>query len=137
MPKYILSINAGSSSLKLSLYSPTKSESHEPLTHLVTASFSSISSAPPAKFSVKPGELDIKPTKEEDVADVGDHAAAFARFLEFLQVECRIDKGDVMYLCHRVVHGGGYDKPIVIDQTSFHQIEALSDLAPLYSLPFC
>ncbi len=131
MPEYILSVNAGSSSLKLSLFSPTKSSSN-PLTHLVTASFSSIS-APPTKFIVKPGELDSKPVKE-DVADIGDHAAAFARFLKLLQTECGVDKKDVAYLCHRIVHGGGHDKPIIVDQTTFHQIETLSDLAPLYGL---
>lgn len=42
-------------------------------------------------------------------------------------------KADIGMICHRVVHGGDYDAPQLIDSTTYHHLEALTDLAPLHN----
>ncbi|KAG6909859.1 hypothetical protein DXG01_014891 [Tephrocybe rancida] len=37
----------------------------------------------------------------------------------------------ILYICHRVVHGGSYSRPVLIDQDAYNHIAALSALAPL------
>lgn len=120
----ILSVNAGSSSLKLSLYSQAVAGRDE-LNLVLTSSFSSISS-PPAKFSFG---SDIT---NETVDSIQNHASAFEYFLEKLQLKGSIDSTRIKYICHRIVHGGDYTQPVEINQESYHHIEQLSDLAPLW-----
>jgi len=133
----ILSVNAGSSSLKISL-SRLSDESartegepdSEPITLLLTSSISSLSS-PPAKFSFDYPSF-VKGVKEEDVPSINDHASAFAHFLDCLKKDASIDRDEIIHVCHRVVHGGDYTDPVIISNESYHHIEKLSDLAPLY-----
>jgi Acetokinase family len=109
----ILSINAGSSSLKISVYSPG--------IHLISScSISSISS-PPAKFSCN--------GKEQKDLDITDHASGFAHFIQYIQQD--IDISQITHICHRVVHGGDYTERVIINDESYHHIQSLSDLAPL------
>lgn len=129
----ILSLNAGSSSLKISLYalSEGKTESNgEPVQLLLTSSVSGIS-APPAKFSFNPSLGDTQAAKDESVESIRDHASAFAHFIERLEKDASIDRNAIRYICHRVVHGGDYVEPVEITEESYHHIEKLSDLAPL------
>jgi len=129
----VLSVNAGSSSLKISLFQvaqgATAIKEAEPVQLLLTSSISGISS-PPAKFSFKIESKDVS-IKNEEVASIKDHATSFAHFLECLQSQASIDRKRIRYLCHRVVHGGDYTEPIEITEESYHHIETLSDLAPL------
>jgi acetate kinase len=132
----ILSVNAGSSSLKISLFrlsnqSGSTQGDHEPVTLLLTSSISNLSS-PPAKFSFDCPSLGDKGVKEEDVSSINDHASAFAHFLDCLKEEASIDRDEIVHVCHRVVHGGDYTEPVIISNESYHHIEKLSDLAPLY-----
>ncbi|KAL4268811.1 putative acetate kinase [Pleurotus pulmonarius] len=136
-----LSVNAGSSSLKISLYAV---HSHEfvlgvdPVALLLTSSISNIS-APPAKFSFKVANADgivseqATDVKDEPVDSIHDHASAFAHFLDYLKKEANIDRERIQRICHRVVHGGNYSDPVIISDESFHHIERLSDLAPLHN----
>lgn len=82
----ILTVNAGSSSLKITLYQVN------PLTVVLSRSVSS--------------------------------------FSEFTQ---SIDPGcPITHICHRIVHGGNYTQPaVIINNQSYHYIQAFSDLAPL------
>jgi acetate kinase len=121
--RLILSVNAGSSSLKISLFRNENNPGDEPITLLLNSSVSNISS-PPAKFSFQHAET--------DVSSISDHASAFAHFLDHLRKEASIDPNEIVYVCHRVVHGGDYTDPVVISDESYHHIEKLSDLAPLY-----
>lgn len=124
-PGLILSVNAGSSSLKISLFRNEKQPGDDPIiTLLLNSSISNISS-PPAKFS-------FQHAKEVDVSSISDHASAFAHFLDYLRKEASIDPNEIVHVCHRVVHGGDYTDPVVISDESYHHIEKLSDLAPLY-----
>lgn len=42
-------------------------------------------------------------------------------------------KEDIAIACHRVVHGGKYDRPKIITEDTYHNLEALRDLAPLHN----
>lgn len=135
---YILSLNTGSSSLKISLYSYHPGQTgnaSEPVSLVLTSSISNIS-APPAQFSfhlASPSSDTSANRKKDPTGDaITDHESAFLHFLEQLETQTSIDRSHINYICHRVVHGGGYKQSIIIDSESFHHIEALSDLAPLY-----
>lgn len=127
MPQLILSINAGSSSLKCSLYQPSQEKK---LQLLAKAEISAINQ-PPA--TLKYSQSDNKKTSE--LGDVKDHAQAFEHvlnaFLNDENVKLK-SKDDIHYACHRVVQGGGFTEDQLITRETFHKIEALSDLAPLY-----
>lgn len=133
---HILSVNAGSSSLKISLFSLTRNDNsanssteQEPIKLLVTSSISNISS-PPAKFSFEDAS-DPDKSNKEDVDSITDHASAFAHFLDSLKEKAKIDGDQIAHVCHRVVHGGDYADPVIISKESYHHIERLTDLAPL------
>ncbi|KAJ3491273.1 hypothetical protein NLJ89_g11355 [Agrocybe chaxingu] len=138
----ILSLNAGSSSLKICLYKATRHielqqqqphAAREPVELLLTSSISNIS-APPATFSFNPTTaIDAPHAKDEPQKSITDHASAFAHFLDHLQSQASIDRARIVYICHRVVHGGDYTEPIEITDESYHHIENLSDLAPLHN----
>ncbi|KAG6872668.1 hypothetical protein C0995_007775 [Termitomyces sp. Mi166 len=112
----ILAANAGSSSLKISLFRLA-----HPVDLVLTCSISNIT-APPAQFSFN-GATESVPAET-----IADHASAFSHFLtridDPLQIAC---------ICHRVVHGGDYATPVVIDHAAYDHIAALSDLAPLHN----
>jgi acetate kinase len=135
----ILSVNAGSSSLKISLFSLSSNDSEKtqvPVTLLLTSSISNISS-PPANFSFERASTGQKGAKtEETISSINDHASAFAHFLVYLRNEASIDSNEIAHVCHRVVHGGDYTDPVLISDASYHHIEKLSDLAPLYAYHF-
>ncbi|KAF8958364.1 Acetokinase family-domain-containing protein [Flammula alnicola] len=140
---YVLSLNAGSSSLKISLYSVSANhvlqghahDTPEPVSLVLTSSISNIT-APPAKFAFHLIDSAGTPSNadtDEPSDAIKDHTSAFAHFLQCLQSQASIDHKRVIYICHRVVHGGGYSQPIIIDEESYHHIEKLSDLAPLHN----
>ncbi|KAG7444968.1 acetate kinase [Guyanagaster necrorhizus] len=124
----VLAVNAGSSSLKISLYALRGGTTP---CLLLTSSISSIT-APPAKFSFKSVSTEPK-NIVSDILSITDHASAFAHFLHVLQGEADIDKGAIVNICHRVVHGGDYSDPVIIGDETLHHIERLSDLAPLHN----
>lgn len=133
----ILAVNAGSSSLKISLFKPNDNiDAHsqlDPTSLLLTASITNISS-PPALFSFVPNSESAKShtrTKEK-LPDVKDHEGGFQYFLDYLKDESSFNKDQIAHVCHRVVHGGNYPGPVLISEDSYHHIESLSDLAPLY-----
>jgi len=117
----VLAANAGSSSLKIALYTVG-----DILKLVVNSSISSISS-PPAKFSFEFGNN----VKKDTVDVIHNHTTAFAHFLDRLQLEASIERRNIRYICHRVVHGGDYIYPVQITTESYHHIEELSNLAPL------
>jgi acetate kinase len=132
MTKLVLALNAGSSSLKISLYAlaGTHGDSDSPVVLKITSSITAIS-APPAKFSFKATDSS-KHDIIEQVEAITDHASAFAHFLRCLGRVEGIDKAQISYVCHRVVHGGEYSDPVIVSEEAYHHIENLSDLAPLY-----
>ncbi|KAK0193756.1 acetate and butyrate kinase [Armillaria mellea] len=129
----ILSANAGSSSLKISLYELVGDNAESPKL-LLTSSISNIT-APPVKFSFIPLAItsETPNIKNEEVPAIAEHASAFAHFLDSLESKVNIDKNQIVQVCHRVVHGGDYTDPAVISDETYHHIEKLSDLAPLHN----
>ena len=110
----ILAVNAGSSSLKISLY-------RRDVQLILLASISNIS-APPAVFTLN--------GKHIPATSITDHPSAFACFLEHLDANQR---NEIRHVCHRVVHGGDMTDRVVIDKKSYHHLSTLSDLAPLHN----
>ena len=145
----ILAVNAGSSSLKISLFQRIAHDTAAPQL-LLTSSTSSISS-PPSKFSftiVDTLALDRYSAghKETSEPHILDHESAFRHFLDRLaqlgaaaeqpakaqgKAKISLDPSEIRNICHRVVHGGEYVEPVIINEETYHHIERLSDLAPL------
>ncbi|KAG8213037.1 hypothetical protein J3R82DRAFT_11429 [Butyriboletus roseoflavus] len=127
----ILAVNAGSSSLKISLFQRVPDDPKAPCL-LLTSAISSISS-PPAKVSFQHANTGQHLDSFEP--SIRDHESAFIYFLDRLEEDASIDQHQVKHICHRVVHGGDYTEPTLVSEQSYHHIETLSDLAPL-RVPF-
>ena len=124
--KIILAVNAGSSSLKTTLFEAKDGQ----LTPLVSAEVSGFTS-PPAKEKYTRGSN--KATR--DIPDITSHNDAFEHILETYigdgSVGAVRNKTDIDFVCHRVVHGGDYGEDQIINEETYHKIEGLEDLAPL------
>lgn len=125
--KTILSVNAGSSSVKITFYTIDR-----PPKGIANAEISGIT-APPLTLKYTRGS---KQHKEE----VGDHLSTPQDAFKFLLQRCFSDPElsevaspeDLAYICHRVVHGGDYNESVVITDETYHRLQELEDLAPLY-----
>ena len=133
----ILSVNAGSSSLKISAFGPShdydpSNPFSEPVSLILTSSIENLT-APPALFSFSAAHPGVseKRLRNDKVDEIKDHETAFAYFVRFLAENTKFEKGHIKHVCHRVVHGGDYPGPVLISSESYHHIESLSDLAPL------
>jgi len=130
MAVIILSINAGSSSLKTTLF---QQQEGQKLRRLASAEISAINQ-PPA--NLKYVGTSGKKTNSE-LENVQDHKEAFDHVLNTFLSDSEITevktKDDIRYACHRVVQGGDFEEDQLITKETFAKIEALEDLAPLYS----
>lgn len=133
----ILSVNAGSSSIKYSIYEKT---SPEEVILIVNASISGLT-APPSKFSYALYDLSSKQIEKssDNHVNASSHEDAFKHFIEFLKSgngrQSRtqvLDLKRVSVVCHRIVHGGPEPKPLIITKDRLRHLDTLSDLAPLY-----
>ena len=129
MPRIILSINAGSSSVKVSVYE-ANGNSDTP-TQLAEAQVEGLT-APPTRLKYERGDEEVK-GKELD--GINTQEDAFRYILDYLTKDNGLSqlnqKEDIKFTCHRVVHGGDYPEAQIIDEDTYHHIETLSDLAPL------
>lgn len=132
MPEIILSINAGSSSVKASVYKTPEEDETVPV-QLAEVTVEGLT-APPAKLKYERGEEKIKGRKIEGVSTQED---GFRFILDHLTKDQGLPelnkKEDIHFTCHRVVHGGDFPRSQVIDKETYHHIEELSDLAPLHN----
>jgi len=131
MSKSILSVNAGSSSLKLSLYQISEGKQSPEL--VINSSISGLNSDP--KFSYK----NVKSKDEQDISKKGIDAKsdqdALEHFLQQLEQDKSFDgKDTITHICHRVVHGGnlGEKGPAIVDDAIYKELQAVTGLAPLY-----
>lgn len=131
MAKIILAINAGSSSVKVSVFS-YESETKHPQ-QLADIEVSGLT-APPAKLKYTRGDQNIK---GQDIQEVNSQESAYEFIIKHLTEDEGLpelkNRDDIEFACHRVVHGGDYDKPTRIDRDTYHHLEELSDLAPLHN----
>lgn len=104
----VLAVNAGSSSLKISLFCRSADNAANPAL-LLSSSTSSIF-APPARFKLSFVALQHRSLSEE-VDSIYDHESAFKHFLHRLKEEASVDTIDIKHIAHRVVHGGDYISP--------------------------
>lgn len=131
--RLILSINAGSSSVKLSLYSATFGSEPAPL---VSSSISGLTS-PPAVFSYTHVSSPDSPSniKKQELKDITSQDAALQHFLEHMAADGALKElesgSDIDLVCHRIVHGGDFDKAMVLSKETIREIEDLTELAPL------
>jgi len=129
--KVILAINAGSSSVKVSVFTYTDpTAAPKQLAVIQVAGLT----APPASLKYDRGDEHIRDRKLDDIAG---QDSAFEYILKHLVNDAGLPElqhaNDIEFACHRVVHGADYDKPTRIDRDTYHHLEALSDLAPLHN----
>lgn len=119
-----LTLNAGSSSLKFSLYNITG----EPV-QMAIGNVDSIGRQPrlTAKFAQDTPPVD----RELTLSEVPDHAGALHVVLDLLH-SC-FPQARVHAVGHRVVHGGPhFTAPVVVDETVMTELKRLSPFAPLH-----
>ena len=129
--RLILSVNAGSSSIKLCLYSASFGST--PVS-LVKSSVSGLTS-PPAKFSYSNNANKGHNVEDKESGDVADQSSALGLFLGHLGQDESLKEhgtGEVELVVHRIVHGGLFHDAVVLSKEAIREIELLTDLAPLY-----
>jgi len=129
--RLILSVNAGSSSIKLCLYSASFGST--PLS-LVKSSVSGLTS-PPAKFSYLNNVNKAHNVEDRESGEVTDQSSALGLFLRHLGQDESLKEhgaGEIELVVHRIVHGGLFHEAVVLSQETIREIEHLTDLAPLY-----
>ncbi|WPH03128.1 Hypothetical protein R9X50_00600300 [Acrodontium crateriforme] len=130
MSQIILAVNAGSSSVKVSVFATSEQDQPKQLAVIQIAGLT----APPAKLTYNRGDEQIK---NREVPDVKSAQDAYEHILQHLTSDSGLPElshaDDITFACHRVVHGGDYDKPARIDKETYHRLEELSDLAPLHN----
>ena len=126
MSRALVVLNAGSSSLKFSLF---ESDGRERLELRARGRAEGIGSG--AHFFVQDGAGRTIVERALDRGSAGDHAAAFALVDEWLRTE--LDGASPLAVGHRVVHGGRrFVRPVRVDAEGLEEIEALIPLAPLH-----
>src|SRR5271163_1201375 len=115
MPKIILSINAGSSSVKISAF--CASEAGRRPYQLAETQADGLTAPPPQLKYLRGSETVAKDKKiNQKIENQGD---AFKFLLDQLINDKELSeissKEDVTHACHRVVHGGQYDAPQIIN----------------------
>ena len=123
MPKTI-AINAGSSSLKWTLY-------EMPAEETIASGIVERIGLDNSIFTVKYGEG----KKYEDVLDINNHEIAVELLLEKLdELGVLVDINEIEGVGHRVVAGGEiFSESALITDEVIDQIESLNDLAPLHN----
>ena len=119
----ILSVNAGSSSLKFKLYEMPEEKG------LISGVFEKIG-LEDSFYTIKYGSEKIK--KE---APLKDHEVAFKILIDELVENGVIDSlDDIKGIGHRIVQGGSYfDQSVLVDDSVISKIDELSLLAPLHN----
>ena len=127
MNKYLLVINAGSSSIKFAIYQ--KDASSLQLVADAAGQIEGIGSQP--KFTVKSPDAVVLVDRTLTIDEAHDHTGAITIIRAWLR-EYFAD-GTLLAVGHRVVHGGQhYSAPVLIDEKVLMELEHLVPLAPLH-----
>lgn len=119
---HILTLNAGSSSIKFALFEADSLEER------VRGQVEGIGTNP--RLSARIADAD-KTEMDLDGAEVSDHASALAAILAL--IDERFSGAEVRAVGHRIVHGGpDYGSPVLINEERFADLEKLIPLAPLH-----
>jgi acetate kinase len=124
MRELILVINAGSSSIKFSVF---EIAADPPLSPSIHGEVAGIGTAP--RFSVVDGQGH---GLADEAISRNDHEGAIAAILDWYSSHLG-DQAALKGVGHRVVHGGlAYAQPVLIDNHVIAELEALIPLAPLH-----
>lgn len=118
----ILTVNAGSSSLKFNLISlPEKKE-------LVSGNFEKIGLSG-GIYSIK-----INGSKVQKEADMKDHKVAIELLIkELLENKIISSLDEIDGIGHRIVHGGKYTKSVMVTEEVINYLDENASLAPLHN----
>jgi acetate kinase len=120
----ILTLNAGSSSLKFALYDVAG----DPV-QMAIGLIENIGAAPRLRATTGPDEPELRVDIASEAAS--DHRSALMTALAALRQRC--PEARVEAVGHRVVHGGGdYGEPVVVTDSVLDDLRALSPFAPLH-----
>lgn len=124
MSRFVLVVNAGSSTLKYSLVDPGTGD--QPASGIVDRI-----GGPSTLTHTVGGD------KRRTDLPCPDHGAALTAALDAIREHGPgLDLGDLLAVGHRVVHGGErFARPVVIDEEVIAAVEQLSRLAPLHNPP--
>lgn len=133
--KLLLAVNAGSSSVKASLYRANGGQ-HDP--ELIADCSVSGLTSPPAKLALTLGDgTAVK--DDEELGEVKSQTDAFDRILDALidsdEVDALSSADDIALVAHRVVHGGDFRSAQEITSDTLHTLDDLTALAPLHNAP--
>lgn len=121
---HVVTLNAGSSSLKFSLFTLHKDD---PVA-ICTGAVDRIGS-PEATIAAKTS--DGRVLGGDEVGPIADHVAAMNRVLDLL-IQW-FPKAEIVAVGHRIVHGGpDHDRPIQLTPDSLRALEDLAPFAPLH-----
>lgn len=132
MEKIILAVNAGSSSVRVSVYRAGPRQSPVQIAEAKVGGLT----APPLtlKYSRR-GKVAID--NREVGETINGQQDAFSLLLQTLIEDGDFPeirrKEDIGIVCHRVVHGGDYSKPQLVSGGTFDHLTDLNDLAPLHN----
>lgn len=122
--QHILTLNAGSSSIKFALFDCGLSQPDERLRGEVDG----LGTSPHLQAEKAGKKIADQPL---DAGKVIDHDSALAAVLELLEKEIR--NMAIAAVGHRVVHGGlAFSEPIVLDESRLSELQQLCPLAPLH-----
>ena len=113
----VLTLNAGSSSLKFAVFDGTHA--------LLRGAFESLDERPKAKATGLDGAA-IEPPKTNS----GGHDDVLPVLFEW--VEQHLNGARLEAVGHRIVHGGERSAPAIVDEALLTELEALTPLAPLH-----
>jgi acetate kinase len=120
---YILALNAGSSSLKFALFETTS------LACVLRGSFGGLDSK--LAFKAQGTLLEQGMMQLPDVASIDRTIAATVQVLVHWLGKL-LPEGALQAIGHRVVHGGRFTEPKLVDPDSLTYLEALVPLAPMH-----
>lgn len=124
MTRHVLTINAGSSSIKFSLV-----EASDALATLATGEIAGVGGHP--RLTMRRTDNLQSGRIERDEPGVRDNEGALAVALDLIRSQ--FPAADIAAIGHRIVHGGmKYDAPALIDDAVLAELEALDPWAPLH-----
>jgi acetate kinase len=122
----ILVLNAGSSSLKFSVF---ELRSDKTLSQKITGQVEGIGTAP--RLKVKDADRQTISDVPSQIADVANHAQALQQITAFLHTN---NSNRLIAVGHRVVHGGlDYTAPLLITPDVLNKLDSITPLAPLHN----
>lgn len=123
----ILSVNGGSSSVKTKLFQHSEGK----VASIAAAQITGLNELP-AKLSYTHGKRKKTSELDKSIATPND---AFKYILDLLVDDSELqelsNRDDLGFACHRVVHGGDYNREVLITEETYHHVENFEDLAPL------